>query len=271
MSNFHYQDLQTLLETLGFDPESTPLFSDENLMNLMNMTLSCLGGIRLILNDREKKRKMRQLQQLYISEADREEALAYQGLKTTFQFAIKKLMIPIISGKEYNDIDPQRHLIESFPNRMTTLCPDWLPIHWAVLKQKGDDFRMLQSMVKFFPTTIQQLDKEGRSVLHYACRLESPALVDNIILMSKDMSPNLNQLDFSNSNGALPLHNLARFSKSYELFQHVKSLYSPALEAKNKEGLLALHWSACKSINANIIKELINLYPESIRVKNNEG
>ena len=100
--------------------------------------------------------------------------------------------------------------------------------------------------------------------------MESPALLSMVASLS-DPSRGGYGPQFANSNGALPLHNTARFGKSFEVYQQLAALYPAALHAPNDVGTLPLHWASAKNTNVLIVEDIINAFPEAISIVNNEN
>jgi ankyrin repeat protein len=299
--------LIALLATLGFDHDSLNIDSDKNLHRLMNMTLQCLGGIRMIITARRKAMASKRLQASYIDKEIRQEEVSFDAAKKTFCSAVDRILSHISTGMDCDDLDPSKHLIESFPSLHAIGTSRWLPLHWAVLGARAggpsDGFsscdhpsaltnhpngsitssnmsngilgsshvdgrlEIVESIAAAYPHFIQQCDSEGRSYLHYACRLDSIDLVTTSLKISR--MPIC--LSFINSNGAMPFHNSARFSQSLSLIKHMLQLQPTAIQVGNNDGVLPLHWAAAKSKNPLIIDELVNAYPEGAMVQNQEG
>lgn len=118
-----------------------------------------------------------------------------------------------------------------------------------------------------YPSSITDLDSEGRSYLHYACRLNSVPLLRTALSIAK--SPI--SMNFTNGNGAIPFHNSARFSSSTEIVQFILNEFPEKISVGNKDGSLPLHWAAAKSKNYLIIDQLIAAMPEGIQKQNHEG
>eukprot|EP01035_Chromulina_nebulosa_P019480 gene19480-25364_t len=302
-------DLRALLDTLGIDHQnnSGEIHSDVNLMALMNVTLQCLGGIRLMVIKQRREKHALALQQYLNDEKSKILDDASRALRITFVQAAGKILKRIAKGSANHDIDPSKHLIESFPNMSTIGSKHWLPLQWAVLGEeesltdsydkclpskeietinsynnsfkyydsdainKSVDKRLeiIELIGNNYPETIEERDKEGRTFLHYACRLDSVDLIDSALKVA-NLSKTIS-LGVTNSNGALPFHNTARFSTSLEVLKHVRSLYPIATTVGNNDMTLPLHWAAAKTRNFNIILELWKAFPDAIKTANNEG
>ena len=278
-------NLKALFDLLGIDYQSEGLLcSDTNLHKLMNFSLQCLGGVKYIVSQRNNSERAKLISN-ELDHDDTTELYAQQNsskyIRQTFSHAVNRYLELIISGKDNEDLDPSKHLIESFPNMNSIGNQDWLPLHWAVLgnnrykKQNNliqstvidDRINAVESISKAFPESINELDKEGRSFLHYACRLDSIPLID----MALKCTNNTVTLAYRNLNGALPFHNSARFTNSLNLLKHVYSLYPTAINVANKDGTLPLHWAAAKTTDSKIIEELYNIHPHAISQQNFEG
>ena len=266
------------------------------LMELMNITMHCLGGIRLLVATAEKERAATRAANEFATSG---ELSAEEAMCTVFAGAVKRMIHAIVLAVPLDDLDPSRHLVESFPYNSKIGTSDWLSIHWAVLGNElydsgvdvpmsngtvqpskctaqetkiheiAEQVSLIDTIVKTYPETAQELDKEGRSVLHYASRLSSPSLVECVMKFSgfpRGFGPNQ-----ANLNGAFPLHNAARFSKSLEVLELVKSLDPTIVALGNNDGTLPIHWAAAKNSNLDIIHALIKAYPEAMKTPNNEG
>eukprot|EP01034_Spumella_vulgaris_P023076 gene23076-29268_t len=114
-----------------------------------------------------------------------------------------------------------------------------------------------------------ELDKEGRSMLHIAARLDSEELLREVANHSH--APHGRGIDFANLNGALPVHNAARFCQSVEVFNLAAALGPEATNLANNDGILPLHWAAAKNTSVSIIQSLLQLAPAAAFTANNEG
>lgn len=100
--------------------------------------------------------------------------------------------------------------------------------------------------------------------------MESPALLDLVATLSDPTHGGYGP-QFANSNGALPLHNTARFGKSFDVYRHLASLYPAAFRTPNDAGTLPLHWAAAKNTNLLIVEDIINSFPEAISTITHEN
>lgn len=266
------KDLRTLLDTIGVDNEV--LYSDQNVMALMNFALQCLGGIRMI-TVRQEGMKKADILNSGITEDIKKVSNARTALRNVFGTAVNRMMANINQLTELDDLDPSKHLVESFPNTRSMLEKRWLPLQWGAVGNIGlvnnreIDLRIsnLNNIAMVFPETINELDREGRSFLHYCCRLESVKLIDRALRITKP--PIL--LTFPNSNGAFPVHNASRYSKSESVVSYLINAMPEIIRQGNFENTLPLHWAAAKSRNVKIIEALLSAYPDGIEKPNNEG
>jgi ankyrin repeat protein len=273
---------------LGMDPSGDPL---SNIQELMNFSLQCLGGIRILFQSLEKQRNSTMLKSLDDISHWQDLGVQYWSMKKVFQDSLLRMMQAIMVSDEQS-IDPCRHIVESFPNGSTIGKQNWMAAHWAILGDpskhtydvsrklapssllqienvEDDRIFVVNSLAKILPRSFTETDREGRSVLHIAARLDSVLLFESVLHHTQmNGGPRIND---ANLNGALPLHNTARFSRSLELLQRVEREYPPAIKAINHEGLLPLHWAAVKNRSPDILKHLIEVYPDGIKEPNLEG
>jgi ankyrin repeat protein len=285
VSLIEMHDLDTILHHLGIDPSENTL---DIICQLMNCTLQCLGGIRQLFEKLEKERIAQQI--TAIEEANRfnEQAMEYQSLKRAFSYATDRMSYEINRSQEIHNLNPSRHLVESFPCSESYLKKEWCSAHWTILGDTRfeevncsvgehdhtkdtheEQIIVLDHLSAIMPTSFQETDKEHRSVLHFAARLDSVSLFENVLRNCQKVKGY--SVKDANHNGALPLHNTARFSKSLPVFLRVEEEYKEALTAKNHEGMMPLHWAAAKNHSVEIVQHLIETYPASIRIPNEEG
>lgn len=276
---------------LGLDPAGDAL---GNINELMNFSLQCLGGIRYLFNKLEAQRKSKMLKSLGNIGPLQELGVHYCTIRQVFEYAVKRTLNVIVAADEQISIDPSRHIVESFPNGGTIGKRNWLSVHWAILGDpqlhpydrshfcganntaasplpaaEDDQLVILDSLAKILPEAFAETDRDGRSILHIAARLDSIPLFEKILdISSKHNGPKITD---ANNNGALPLHNTTRFSGSIELLQRVEQEYPHAVTIPNHDGLLPLHWAAVKNTNVAIINHLLAAYPAGIRLPNAEG
>lgn len=287
------RNLKALVDHLGIGQYGN---DHDTLMELMNLTLQCLGGIRILVGTLQIEKDAAAAAQ--DMQREKEDIDCCDAFREIFASAVNRMMFSVLQGKQLNDLDPSRHLIESFPHEHRIGNSQWLPIHWAVL---GDDYFSLESspnddhksnvscpeslntdgndcshrislintVVKSYPLVADQLDNEGRSILHYAARLSSVPLVESIIQISR--TSNVFGPDLANLNGAFPLHNAARFSKSLPVTKHLLDISPILATVGNNDGTLPLHWAAAKNMNTDVIDCLIKAYPDAAHTANHEG
>lgn len=284
--------LQHLCGHLGIDSSGDSL---GNIHELMNFTLQCLGGIRLLFQKLESQRKSAMLKSLDDLSEWQGLGLQYWAIKKVFHDGVQRMLQNVLSLDEDFRIDPARHVIESFPNVNSIGKRHWMAAHWAILGDpmlhsydvpvksttsflngkidfKGEfDERIVavNQLAKIIPESFTETDKEGRSVLHIAARLDSVPLFECALESAK--LNNGAKISDINNNGALPLHNTARFSKSLPLLQRVEREFPEAVRAVNHEGLLPLHWAAVKNRNPEIVRYLLKAFPGGITMPNSEG
>ena len=257
--------LKILLDHVGVEIlEDNKILDIDVLNHLMNFSLHSLGGVRQLLQLMEKNR----LSKLALGEAEDGNLPA---LRETFTQAAYKILEASNNGIQINDLDPSRHLIESFPDETKISDKRWLKLQWAIIcnKQLKSPLDTLQILSSSDPESIKELDKEGRSILHYASRLEDINLLQTITNITTTKSGY--GYDFTNHNGALPLHNVARFGKSYPVYRKVLEAYPQAIQMPNEAGTLPLHWAAAKNSSIEIVKDIILTFPGAISIVNNEG
>lgn len=296
-------DLDSILHHLGIDPSENSL---DIISQLMNRTLQCLGSIRLLFEQLEKERISKYTTVINEANLYKKKEQEYWAIKKAFAFANDRMIHEIMRSEEIHNLNPARHIIESFPCEESYGKKEWLAAHWTVLGKNNYDHPahdeqedisistrtttttdsmevvssqlvtpvdeqivVLDQLADIYPSSFKEVDKEKRSILHIAARLDSIPLFDAVLKNCK-RTKGITVKD-SNLNGALPLHNAARFSKSSSLFLHVEDEYKEALIMKNKEGMLPLHWAAAKNRSVEIVKHLIDTYPECIRIPNDEG
>ena len=263
------------------------------LMELMNLTLQCLGGIRLMVYVIEKQKTAIAAAQC---NTERHRENPDDAIRVVFGSAVKRMMYSISKAAHLDDLDPSRHLVESFPHDHRIGSSQWLPIHWAMLGEdyyekdaadatklgpmtpesilrENNDYaqriKLINCIVEYHPDVANQLDVEGRSIVHYAARLSSVALVECVVKLSG--SPGGFGPYEPNNNGAYPLHNAARFSKSIAVLKYLLNLNPALVTVGNNDGTLPLHWAAAKNSNIEIIECLLNAYPDAIEIANHEG
>ena len=299
MSNEDQKNLKELVDHVGIGQSSK---SYDTLMELMNLTLQCLGGVRLLVVSTEKER----IAAVAAGES-RDSKLsknADEAIREVFASAVKRMLHSIVLASPLDDLDPSRHLVESFPLSHRIGIPEWLAIHWAVLgddlyssvnkrpdcvlgppnSSKKVDLNPIQngslldcadritaiiSIVGAHPELAYELDKEGRSILHYAARLSSVPLLKCVMKFSG--SPGGFGPNQANLNGAYPLHNAARFSRSLLVTEHVLDFDPYIVTLGNNDGTLPLHWAAAKNANLDIINCLMKAHPSAIRIADHEG
>jgi ankyrin repeat protein len=286
-------ELDNVLHHLGIDPSENTL---DVIYQLMNCTLQCLGGIRLLFEKLERERIAQHV--TAVEEANQYKTqlgLQHWSVKRAFSFATDRMMYEInrtTTNSEIHNLNPSRHLIESFPNGACYLKKEWLAAHWTILgdarfeeerivsqELKNDQLQeqilVLDNLSSVFPSCFKEADNFCRSVFHFAARLDSVPLFNSVCENARKAFPNSGDgLTITNATvvGVLPLHNAARFSPSLPLFLRVEQECKEALTKCDDDGMTPLHWAAAKNQNIDIIRHLLKTCPAgSIEAPNQEG
>lgn len=152
------KSLKALLELVGIEAISdTQIESVDTLQHLMGVTLQCLGGVRQLIHILEKER----LSKVAVGEPDDQNFL---GIRDTFVHAATKFLEASSGGFGIvNDLDPAKHLIESFPDEHKLADARWTKIHWAILchSKLKSPLESIDALVRHDPDTIRELDRES--------------------------------------------------------------------------------------------------------------
>jgi ankyrin repeat protein len=289
VEKIHDEHLNALCASLGIDIMGSTL---DAISELMNFSLQCLGGIRILFEHLENENKTQCLLNVD-GGTTKYSALneGYWAMKMSFSNAVKRYMDRIVLSEEPHNLDPSRHILESFPNATTIGSREWLSSHWAALGDPGEhpfclnydgpcltenadnefDKRVfvMKRLGNVMPDCFKEVDKEGRSVLHIAARLDSVKLFETALECCRQF--NGKSIHDANSNGALPLHNAARFCNCLSVYERVRDEFPGAVEQLNNDEMFPLHWAAAKNRNVSIVKDLIERYPIGIKSPNHEG
>ena len=139
---------------LGMDPSGDPL---SNIQELMNFSLQCLGGIRILFQSLEKQRNSTMLKSLDDISHWQDLGVQYWSMKKVFQDSLLRMMQAIMVSDEQS-IDPCRHIVESFPNGSTIGKQNWMAAHWAVLGDPEAYVRRVSQTGTIFPFTDRKDD-----------------------------------------------------------------------------------------------------------------
>lgn len=282
--------LTAFLHHVGIDPEGDQMGT---LMELMNFSLQCIGAVRILAMKIEKARRVAWTTSIDKQIDYERVGFAQWSLRKVFSFAAKRILNHVVDAEQVHNLDPSRHIIESFPAVSAVVSHNWLAAHWAILgdpdkhdftakphpehdpeheeEEAADDERLclLDCLVPYQPSTVREVDSEGRTVLHIAARLHSVPLFHSVLALCGRF--NGCTLATANLNGALPLHNAARFNRSEQVFSSVAQAYPAALTAENNDGMLPLHWAAAKGRSVAIIRSLLAAHPLAVTTANWEG
>jgi hypothetical protein len=151
--------LRALLELIGIEPvDDKHIESIETLEHLIGLTLQCLGGVRQLIHILEKER----LSKIAVGELDDKNFI---GIRDTFVHASTKFLEASSSGFGIaNDLDPAKHLIESFPDERKLADTKWLKLHWSILchNKINTPLQSIDAMVRKDPESIKELDRESK-------------------------------------------------------------------------------------------------------------
>lgn len=191
-------ELIGLFHQLAMDPNGDLW---ENTLELMNYTLQCLGGLRLLAKKLESLRNINYYSSLDNSNSYSAKEYQLKAVKKIFQVAVNRLMESIISGQDLDNLDPSRHIVESFPRKGKIGSKEWLAGHWCILGDSSQNLYepqinseskninpnldnriiMARQLKEILPETFLEKDIEDRTILHIASRLDSVPLFQEVL------------------------------------------------------------------------------------------
>eukprot|EP01038_Epipyxis_sp_PR26KG_P009439 gene9439-12719_t len=278
---FHDKNVESLMNHLGIDCHEDP----EIIINeLMAFTLHCLGAIRKMVIEKENSLNQKTANAFnpHMTEIVSIKK-KMKSLRSSFSFAVNHMLSSIIPAAELSDINPVRHLVESFPDANRIGSSKWCALQWAlvgdIVSNEESETQRMQSFIDLadsYSDLKHEVDKEGRTIVHYTARMNSLALAREVVSRSYDSSK-MKITDAEslvtkiNFNGALPLHNAARFSRTPIVLNYFADLIPETILVGNNEGILPLHWAAAKNTCIEIVQSLIKANPSVLHTPTHDG
>mmetsp|Transcript_22740 Transcript_22740/g.50584 ORF Transcript_22740/g.50584 Transcript_22740/m.50584 type:complete len:478 (-) Transcript_22740:342-1775(-) len=260
----------------GGSAETEPLYRDEIIPRLMNMTLQCLGALRCLVVEQEKIRVGHDCND--IDGTCRDDGTAQRLQRELFRGAVNTLSDTIVSGQELHALDPSKDLIESFPCAYKLAEPSWLMLNFTITRDgmppqddEDEHFHVdtIQRVKQLFPESLLEIDKKGQHFMQYVLRTGSVALVEELLQGSRAAK-------FKDGMGQLPIHYCATHAQSVEmLYCIVDAMGVPAAQLMSTcyddDGNLPLHCAALGSCSLAVLKDILFSCPDAVKVPNKEG
>lgn len=329
------RDVQSVLDFLGIDPEEYLSTRDEvkdeathrsqepfspyqqkaramqyrRVINrLMNITLQCLGSIRLLVNELEKIRVS--LDTTDIDGTHRDSGTTHYLQRQLFVQAIKTIGDTILVGKDLDYHDPMKDLIDSFPweyslTRHTE--SHWLLLDWALMspflsrlyspsedstqsplilqleKDKSLHYTsLIKNILKYYPVSITEIDKFGQHYLSYLIRSADIILANtntpittNHSLLEDVIQYHKNCCKLYDGKGKLAIHYAAHYSQSVETLLIIsegmkKPLTDIMYNTVDDLGNLPLHHACYGNCSLAVFREILFNYPDAVKIPNNQ-
>lgn len=277
---------------------------------LMNIVLHSLGALRKLVIDYEKLRQSEACTSLrsdYDSPppAATTEAGAGEGgmipdrglrfQRELFTYAAKALLDRLLTGQDLGEKDPLRDLVESFPWKHSMASSHWLMVAWTLMlphlhgneKDEGDDRvdegdktseaggsaihrQQVHEVLKFYPTSMAELDKVGQHYLAYALRCPYLDVVEEVLRYHPAGAT------LVDPKGRQAIHYAGHYCQSVETLYVLtkytkKSLPQLLLYARDDYGNTALHYASRGRCSMEVLKEIVFACPELARLTNNDG
>jgi ankyrin repeat protein len=270
---------------------------------VMNITLQCLGTVRLLVNELEKIRIS-----LDCTDTDgsyRDNGVSHLIQRQIFVSAVKTIGDTILVGKDLDYHDPMKDLVDSFPWEFSLKNKDshWLLLNWSIMSPflsklyindqetsslilKMEEEKMLsyhsliKNILKYYPLSITEIDKFGQHYLSYLIRIID-YLPKSITTSSSSGNNLLEDILYYHKNccklydgkGKLAIHYASHYCQSIDTLLTItegmnKPLNEIMFNTVDDIGNLPLHIACYGNCSITVFREILFNYPDAVKVKN---
>lgn len=270
---------------------------------LMNITLQCLGAIRLLSLEENRDHTAMACSSLNISN---DEIIAVDKKTHLQRFVFCKAvetLSQMISSSETDSsttngssiASPMLALVESFPCFSMLQAPTWLILHWAILTTanslniaeesaiSGTDpgenshqrimdshCHVVRSVLRYFPDSLLEIDSSGHTYLYPVVESQSIPLLEEVLRYHPSC------VDVADCRGRKPIHYAAEVSQSIESLMVIAEAMHVSLTTSlaayvDDYGNLPLHWAAQGSSSKEVLQEILFCCPDSVKYANHSG
>eukprot|EP00981_Chlorochromonas_danica_P011698 scaffold4213_cov201-Ochromonas_danica.AAC.7 len=224
-----------------------------------------------------------------------------------FTHAAKALLDRLLTAQDLGEKDPLRDLLESFPWKHSMASSHWLMVAWTLMlphlhgnekeEEEGEGeeeeeegrgsvhergsaihVEQVREVLKFYPTSMAELDKVGQHYLAYALRCPYLEVVEEVLRYHPAgvtlVDPKGRQAihyagHYCQSVEALYL--LAKYNNNNNNSNTTSTLPQLLLHARDDYGNTALHYASRGRCSLEVLKEIVFTCPELARLANNDG
>lgn len=140
----------------------------------------------------------------------------------------------------------------------------WLPLMYACHHDAPST--TVQSLLKFHPKAVEELDSDRRTPLHLACMHDS---VDTVNVLVEAEPVLLVRRDSKNL--WLPLHTACYYNASAEIITQLLKVYKEGAREPDREGRTPLHLACRELTDLNAIQAILECYPLAMTMSDNQG
>ena len=260
---------------------------------LMNVTLQCMGTIRLLVNELEKIRIS--LDSTDIDGTFRDSGTSNLIQRQVFVEAVKTMSDTILVGRDLDYHDPMKDLIDSFPWEFTLKNKEshWMILNWSIMspflsklytienetspiiikfeKEKLLNYStLIKNILKYYPLSITEIDKFGQHYLTYLIRIINSS---NISLLEDILYYHKNCCKLYDGKGKLAIHYSSQYSQSVDILLLLaegmgKPLNEIMATTVDDYGNLPIHTACLGNCSLSIFREILFNYPDGCKVKN---
>lgn len=250
---------------------------EEMIDRLMNMTMQCLGALRMIVVEDEKIRISNDSTD--IDGSQRDDGKGKRIKRRVFGTGVQNMLDVILQGQELDGMDPLKDLVESFPWGPSIKDSGWLSLPWLLSEgmsernneeQQNEHIQSVQHYLSNFPESINEIDKKGQHYMTYGIRTNALPLLETLINQNKSC------VKFKDGTGKQAIHYAAEQSRTVQYMYSIteamgKPMQQIMVDYADDEGNLPIHCAANGCCTLDVMKEIIFSNPDAVRVPNKEG
>lgn len=274
-------DVDAVLRLVGLrhgDDSSSHEYSRKQcIQRLMNITLQCLGALRVLTVEEEKIRIASD--SCDIDGSCKNDGKAERLQRDIFSGAVKTVVETVVSAQELDTFDPMKDLIESFPWSQSLNEPGWLMLDWTIaadgvsIENENDrafHMQAVRNVMSCFPDTTTELDKLGQQYMAYAIRKNYGFMVEELVAEDRE------SVKLKDGTGKMVIHYCAAHTQSNDMLHTIMDAMGKAPDVimtkyDDDDGNLPIHFAAAGTSNVNVLKEIIFCNPDAIRMPNSTG
>eukprot|EP01038_Epipyxis_sp_PR26KG_P008452 gene8452-11430_t len=269
------------MRLLDTSEEITYLNRNKLIDSLMNVTLKCLGSIRILTIENQNSLLADDCNRLIDDTNTKEKMSRLQ--REVFCDSIKVMSNAILSGEDFDINDPIKDLIECFPSSSRE-DHHWHMLNWTIMSNdithsnmedksnESEEYHIKRvfGTLKYFPHLITEIDLKGQHYMYYAIRTNNVKFIERMLNYNPESSR------YKDCNGCYLIHYAASYSQSIELLYIISKYMNKTLAALCVNYLdddmnLPVHSGCIGNSTIQVFREMLFTFSDAAKVPNKSG